>query len=89
VLQVSFDYTARTAYLTSPVEGETLQTQNAVFAGGALLGSQVVLQGTPLTLDSHGRFSASTNVDPESHGAAVRVQSPTAGIHYYVRHLAR
>jgi hypothetical protein len=88
-LKVSFDYTARTAYLTSPIEGGTLRDQSAIFAGGALLGARVQLQDAALPLDLHGRFSGTTNIPPEANGAAVRVQSPTAGIHYYVRHISR
>lgn len=89
VLQVSFDYTARTAYLTSPREGEGLQEGKARFAGGTLLGSAVQLQGAPLKLDAHGRFAANVEVAAGVTGAAVRVTHPSTGIHYYVRHLAR
>ena len=89
VLQVSFDYTARTAYLTSPRDGEARQEGRARFAGGTLLGSSVQLQGAPLKLDAHGRFTATADIAADVDGAAVRVSHPSTGIHYYVRHLAR
>lgn len=87
LIQVSFDYTARTAYLTSPVEGEAAQEGRARFAGGTLIGSTVQAQGAPLKLDSQGRFSANVDVPAAAGGAYVRVQHRSTGIHYYVRHL--
>jgi hypothetical protein len=87
VLQVAFDYTARTAYLTSPREGEARQAEGTRFAGGTLLGSSVQLQGAALKLDVHGRFAGTLHVAPDAAGAAVRVTHPSTGIHYYVRHL--
>jgi hypothetical protein len=88
-LQVSFDFTARTAYLTNPRDGEALQNDTVRFAGGSLLGSQVHVQGAPMKLDKHGRFSTNVSVPAEHSGAVVRVQHPSTGIHYYVRHLTR
>lgn len=88
-VQVSFDYAARTAYLTSPRDGETLQQDSVRFAGGTLLGSQVHVQGAPMKLDSHGRFATNVTIAQEQSGAVVRVQHPSTGIHYYVRHLTR
>jgi hypothetical protein len=86
-LQVSFDYTARTAYLTSPAEGEHAQGGSARFAGGVLIGSTVQVQGTPLKLDGQGRFSTNVEVPAAVGGAYVRVQHRSTGIHYYLRHL--
>jgi hypothetical protein len=88
-IQVSFDYTARTAYLASPREGEAVQNNTVRFAGGTLLGSQVQVQGAALKLDAHGRFSTQISVAPDQRGAVVRVKHPSTGIHYYVRHLTR
>jgi hypothetical protein len=88
-LQVSFDYAARTAYLTSPRDGEALSADSVRFAGGTLLGSQVHVHGAPMKLDSHGRFTTNVRMAPEQSGAVVRVQHPSTGIHYYVRHLTR
>jgi hypothetical protein len=88
-LQVSFDYTARTAYLTNPREGEALRDNSVRFAGGSLLGSQVHVQGSPMKLDKHGRFGTNVRIPAEQSGAVVRVQHPSTGIHYYVRHLTR
>ena len=87
VIQVSFDYTARTAYLTSPAERSSARDGRTRFAGGTLLGSKVQLQGVPLPLDPHGRFTGNLSIGKEQSGAAVRVQHPSTGIHYYVRHL--
>ena len=88
-LQVSFDFTARTAYLTHPREGETLRDGNIRFAGGSLLGSHVHVAGTPMKLDKHGRFATIVSVPPAQSSAVVRVQHPSTGVHYYVRHLTR
>lgn len=88
-LQVSFDFTARTAYITNPREGESLRDNSVRFAGGSLLGSQVHVEGAPMKLDKHGRFGANVSVAPERSGAVVRVQHPSTGIHYYMRHLTR
>lgn len=87
LIQVSFDYTARTAYLTSPLEGEAAQAGRTRFAGGTLLGSSVQANGAPLKLDRQGRFSANVEVPAAVGGAYVRVQHRSTGIHYYVRHL--
>jgi hypothetical protein len=88
-LQVSFDYAARTAYLTSPRDGEALQADSVRFSGGTLLGSLVHVQGAPMKMDSHGRFSTNVTIAQEQSGAVVRVQHPSTAIHYNVRHLTR
>jgi hypothetical protein len=88
-LQVSFDFAARTAYLTSPRDGEALQADSVRFSGGTLIGSLVHVQGVPMKLDSHGRFTTNVTIGKEPSGAVVRVQHPSTGIHYYVRHLTR
>ncbi|HET6335528.1 MAG TPA: FecR domain-containing protein [Polyangiales bacterium] len=87
LLQVSFDYAARTAYLTSPSEGASTQERRARFAGGTLSGSTVQVQGAPMKLDAQGRFTSNIEVPADVGGAYVRVQHPSTGIHYYVRHL--
>ncbi|HKU41142.1 MAG TPA: FecR domain-containing protein [Polyangiales bacterium] len=86
-LHVAFDYTARTAYLTSPPERAAVRDGSVRFAGGTLLGSRVQIAGTRLELDAHGRFATTVPMTSEVKGAAVRVQHPSTGIHYYVRHL--
>lgn len=86
-LQVAFDYTARTAYLTSPHDGESAQDGRARFAGGTLIGSSVQVQGVSMKLDAQGRFASNAEVPADAAGAYVRVQHPSTGIHYYVRHL--
>jgi hypothetical protein len=87
LLQVSFDYTARTAYLTSPLDGENTQGGRARFAGGTLIGSSVQVQGASMKLDAQGRFASNVEVPADAGGACVRVQHPSTGIHYYIRHL--
>jgi hypothetical protein len=87
LLQVSFDYTARTAYLTSPLEREVANGGHARFAGGTLIGSSVQVQGAPMKLDAQGRFATNLELSPGAPGASVRVQHPSTGVHYYVRHL--
>ncbi len=87
LLQVSFDYAARTAYLTSPVEGERAQDGRSRVAGGTLIGSDVQVQGVPQRLDAQGRFTAMVDLARDSAGAYVRVQHRSTGIHYYLRRL--
>lgn len=87
LLQVAFDYTARTAYLTSPLEGEQAQDGHAHFSGGTLMGSTVRLQDVAAKLDGQGRFSSNVEVPAGAAGASVRVEHRSAGIHYYIRHL--
>jgi hypothetical protein len=88
LLRVAFDYKARTAYLTLPVDGQRLQGGTARFSGGTLLGSLVHLQGVAMKLDSQGRFATEIPVPADVEGLAVRVQHPSTGIHYYVRHVS-
>jgi hypothetical protein len=87
LLQVSFDYAARTAYLTGPAEGATAVDGRARFAGGTLIGSSVQLQGVPLKLDAQGRFATNVEVPAGVGGLSLRVQHPSTGVHYYIRHL--
>jgi hypothetical protein len=89
LLRVAFDYNARTAYLTLPQDGQRLQGGKARFAGGTLLGSLVHVQGLAMKLDSQGRFATDIPVPAGAEGLAVRVQHPSTGIHYYVRHVGR
>jgi hypothetical protein len=88
-LNVVFDFRARTAYLTSPAEGQPLAADrgDAHFAGGSVVGSSVSVQGVVLTLDGQGRFATNVAIPAGADGLAVRVQHPSTGIHYYVRHL--
>ncbi|HEY2735707.1 MAG TPA: hypothetical protein VGI70_17035 [Polyangiales bacterium] len=88
-LDVSFDYRARTAYLTSPLEGQSAITSKGVarFEGGTLLDSRVSVEGVALKLDSQGRFSGEVTLPADATSAAVRVVHPSTGIHYYIRHL--
>lgn len=87
-LRVAFDYKARTGYLTSPVEGQRIEGSSRV-SGGTLIGSSVQILGVPTKVDSQGRFAAELSVPASARALAVRVQHPSAGVHYYVRHLVR
>jgi len=85
-LKISFDNTARSAYLSSPPEGA--ETAGAIaIAGGALVRSEVSVGGVPLQADSQGRFAATLPHSPSEHAIAVRVSHPSTGVHYYVRRL--
>jgi hypothetical protein len=89
LLDVTFDYRARTAYLTTPLEGQRPSSHEGGVrvAGGTLLGSNVSVQGAALPLDSQGRFAGEVALPSGSTSVAVRVVHPTTGIHYYVRHI--
>jgi hypothetical protein len=87
LLRVAFDYKARTAYLTSPVEGQHKEGGKARVAGGSIIGSNVQVQGMAVPVDSQGRFSSDVLLPETASAVAVRVQHPSSGIHYYVRHL--
>jgi hypothetical protein len=89
LLGVTFDYRARTAYLTSPVEGQRTSSPSGTvrFVGGTLLGSSVSVQEVMLKLDPQGRFAGEVPLPVDASSAAVRVVHPTTGIHYYIRHL--
>jgi hypothetical protein len=87
LLGVSFDYRARTAYLTSPAEKQA-QQGSAHLTGGSMSGSSVSVRGVPLKLDSQGRFATDVPVPDTGEALVVRVQHPSTGIHYYVRHIA-
>jgi hypothetical protein len=86
LLGVNFDFRARTAYLTSPVEGQLASSRSARFAGGSLPGSSVSVEGTALKLDALGRFAGDVPLAAATVAAAVRVVHQSTGVHYYVRH---
>jgi hypothetical protein len=85
-LRIVFDNTARSAYLSSPVEGSS-GDREVVVAGAALLRSQVSVDGVPVVLDAQGRFRISLPGDPARSAMAVRVSHPVTGVHYYLRRL--
>jgi hypothetical protein len=86
-LRISFDNTARTAYLSSPAEGSAARANRVLVAGATLARSEVSVNGRPLRLDEHGRFSLETHVQPGQRAVAVRVAHPESGVHYYLRRL--
>lgn len=85
-LKISFDNTARSAYLSSPAEGAQARGQIAI-TGGALVRSEVSVGGVPVPADAQGRFTATVPHSPSEHAIAVRVSHPSTGVHYYVRRL--
>jgi hypothetical protein len=84
-LRLSFDNTARSAYLSAPADGSTAPSDGVEVAGAALLRSRVRVQEQPVELDDKGRFR--THVQPRQGESAVtvRVEHPESGVHYYVR----
>lgn len=52
--------------------------------GTAIESSTVSVDGAPVALDRHRRFSAELTPGPSEDGASIRIAHPKAGIHYYV-----
>jgi hypothetical protein len=86
-LRLSFDNTARSAYLSAPAEDSVAPASTVEVAGAALLRSRVSVQGAPVELDTKGRFHAETRPLPGQRGIFVRVDHPESGVHYYLRRL--
>jgi len=86
-VHLSFDNAARSAYLSSPVEGSVVANGKVLVEGAALLRSEVLVEGKPVTLDEKGRFSTAVSLTPGQRSIAVRVRHPESGVHYYLRHL--
>jgi len=87
-LRIAFDNTARTAYISEPVEGTPTPGQAVRVAGTALTHSQVSISGQKVSVDAQGRFRAETVAPKQDRAIAIRVQRKTSDIHYYLRHLA-
>ncbi len=85
-LRITFDNTARSAYLSSPSEGAPRGTSLEI-AGAALLGSDVSVSGERIPTDAQGRFRASVPHDATRDAISVRVSHPGSGVHYYIRRL--
>jgi len=83
-LRISFDNTARSAYLSEPIENGQAAAQQRV-AGAALVRSQVSVAGVNLKLDSQGRFEGLIPHSADENAIAVRVSHPSTGVHYYLR----
>lgn len=88
-LRLSFDNTARSAYLSAPAEDSVATPSGIDVTGAALRRSRVSVQGTPVPLDGKGRFHAETQLLPGQTGVFVRVDHPESGVHYYLRRLRR
>jgi hypothetical protein len=85
-LRITFDNTARSAYLSSPSEGAPRGTTLDI-AGAALVGSDVSVSGERIPTDAQGRFRASVPHDATRDAISVRVSHPGSGVHYYIRRL--
>jgi hypothetical protein len=85
-LKIEFDNTARALSLSEPVDGATIEGNDVVVSGVALLRTQVTANGIPLALDPKGRFRAQVALNAER-SVLVRAIHPSAGVHYYLRRL--
>lgn len=86
-LDVIFDSTARTAYVSAPLDGEAVPGQKVRITGGVLPRSKVSLDGVAVPVTSQGRFAVDVVAPTDRAAIAIRVQHRSAGIHYYLRHL--
>jgi hypothetical protein len=84
-LRLSFDNTARSAYLSSPADGSAVTGEGMEVAGAALLRSRVEIQDRAIATDDKGRFRAHVTPQKGEHALTVRVEHPESGVHYYVR----
>jgi hypothetical protein len=87
-LRIAFDNTARTAYISEPVEGSPTPGQTVRVVGTALTHSKVSIGGRAVSVDSQGRFQTETVAPNQDKAIAIRVQRKTSDVHYYLRHLA-
>jgi hypothetical protein len=85
-LRIEFDNTARALSLSEPVDGASVQGNEVLVSGVALLRTQVTANGVPLQLDPKGRFRAQVALNAER-SVLVRAIHPSAGVHYYLRRL--
>jgi hypothetical protein len=86
VVRIAFDDSARVGFVSSPADGATGATTMQV-SGGSLLRAEVSVDGQPVALDSHGRFSTSASPAPGRDTIAIRMSHPSTGVHYYIRRL--
>jgi hypothetical protein len=84
-LRLSFDNTARSAYLSSPADGSAVTGEGIEVAGAALLRSRVEIQDRAIAIDDKGRFRAHVAPQKGEQALTVRVEHPESGVHYYVR----
>jgi hypothetical protein len=86
-LRLAFDNTARSAYLSRPLEGGLVNEGPLPVEGAALVASKVSVQGTLAKLDEQGRFREEVLLAPGQKAVSVRVEHPSSGVHYYLRRL--
>lgn len=86
-LRLEFDNTARSAYLSLPVEGSPSDQEPLTVEGAALVASRVAVEGRAAPVDTQGRFREKIQLAPGQRAVSVRVEHPSSGIHYYLRRL--
>jgi hypothetical protein len=84
-LRLAFDNAARSAYLSQPAEGESVNAAAVSVAGTALVASEVRIEGAATKQDAQGRFRALVSLAPDQKTISVRVAHPASGVHYYLR----
>ncbi len=86
-LRLEFDNTARSAYLSLPLEGGPADQGSVTVEGAALVASAVAVEGSAAQLDAQGRFRQEILLSPGRRAVSVRVEHPSSGVHYYLRRL--
>jgi hypothetical protein len=86
-LRLAFDNTARSAYLSLPVDDNPVNGPDVQVAGAALVASKVSIEETSVKLDAQGRFNTQVTLAPGRKAITVRVEHPGSGVHYYLRRL--
>jgi hypothetical protein len=86
-LRLAFDNTARSAYLSRPLEGSEVTSAPLLVEGAALVASKVSVEGTLAKLDEQGRFREEVQLTLDQKAVSVRVEHPSSGVHYYLRRL--
>jgi hypothetical protein len=88
MLRIAFDNTARTAYLSEPVEGKATPGQPVRVSGAVLTDSKVSLDGISIPVDAQGLFRTEIAATGGNRAIAIRVQHKASQVQYFLRHLA-
>lgn len=79
-VQIDFDNAAATVYIRRvEVSGDTVRVE-----GAAVPDARVSLEDRPVGLDDQQRFAASGPITTGRRTLALRIATPSAGVHYYV-----
>lgn len=77
---IDFDNAAATVYLRRvDVSGSTVRVE-----GAAVPDARVLLEDDPVGLDAQQRFSATGTITTGRRALALRIATPSSGVHYYV-----